>query len=365
MEYFRLNDKQNLINLNGRKAIFKNNILESFDDNVRNAAKKLVGELALRNYDVPGFDILFGINTDTAEVEVFTIKNKDLDLRIVDTWEIMIPMMEVCIHDDRSGSLEIYTGSSKNWNEDKANFSNSKFQAKEKYDLRQGGFVSESDSSHMSMLKIEKKLIKYLNTVIDIVQTFPVADPIELFVEPEHVQLENELLKDSVFYAITSSRNEEETVKGIEPNHRLLRLGLHSTTHKKDSIMNDGYVYMEIKKPGDACPIKAEDTKFYNYGGGLYDKRTFLIKPKNYNSFYVVDGDVFDRHKKAWCEANPNERYLSDEIVNEFTILQAETMVPVNEYKGGYVKPILITNRRIWPDELELMTVEKVEEVEA
>lgn len=383
--YFKLNNLGPLVDLNGRKAKFEHRNTSGFSEKISLLYKTLVLSLEKRNFDVPGFDIDFSFDVETGVVRVFTIENEEINFRVVGDYQFNIKGKEISIHEDHSGSLDVYALD--NWEKDRKEFvhgtkfhrcMNKQSRLSLGYsfrnysygsEYREGKFVYDSDSreyqpegnepKEYSLKQIEKELADALVDVIKHVNTFKsVRQHFHPFVEPNPKFLTNDLFRGKVLYGFRDQYHNDE--RGLVPNTRLLNLGMSlPKKHQFKDQMHDGFVYMEIAEAFDEVPIKPTNTDGFNSYYWKYDKSgnkspIVAIVPKRYNNFYVIDAGVYSKLKDEWFKANPKEDKLSTELFHEFRMKQAETMVEINNYRGGFEKPIVITNRRIWQDEIAI-----------
>lgn len=372
MEFFTLKDKGPLINLNGRKPKFVKNAFKGFSSELQTALNTLEEEMYLRNFNVPGFELEFCFNIDRCEIDIFKLTNWDLGFRMTSDWEINIKGKEVSIHSDGSGSLDLYVLD--NWERDKKEFMDGvkfhrKMDGKSRlcihYNLWNATFTATDDIGRgyapegdepksFSKRTVEKELLEQVNIVLAEIRKTPVAEVIEdVFSEPEPVYLSNDLFKGTVFYAFCNDYNQSEArTNGLSPGKRLLNLGVKLPEHPLAKTMHEGFVYLEVCKEDDVPPTKPTDTRKHNYSERV---GPFTIVPKHVNDFYVIDASVFETKKAEWFAANPTQEYLSDALMADFERDEAVTIVPINDYQGGYKKPVVIVNRRIWPEEVAVL----------
>lgn len=373
MDTFTLSDTRPLINLNGRKAIFKTEQFGNYSERLSKALRDIVDELKKRDFSVPGFVVEFWFEAHKAEVKVFKILSDEFYFEVVSDWQVMIKGKEMSVFKDGSGSLEVYCGS--DWETDAKEFMHGKrFHRKMdnksrivlQYDLRGDTFKATDDCGRghypdgnepviYGFDSVEYEFADYAEMILGKIKAAPLPEKeVDVFVEPDQVPLTNELFKGVSLRAFSKYYGEDETMtKGIMPGHRLLNLGCTLPEgHKYAKDMHDGFVYMEVVRDGqDDAFTQPRDTYQFNYSS--YDgKHTYDVKLKNANSVYVVDAGVFDRIKEEWFKENPVAVQITDAQVDDFMRKQAETMVHINDYDGSYEKPVVITNRIVWPDEL-------------
>ena len=381
--FFTLSNPKTLIDLNGRKPKFINHFKDGgVTHKLRSACYTIIEELADRNFDVPGFDVDFSFNEETAEIKVFRISSEKFDFRMVSDYGLSIKGKQALIFNDGSGSLSVYVG--KDWEAEKKEFFysglvNRKHHGKSRislhYDFRNHYFGSgefkftddggrnhdleEGDPSCYALWEIEKELNAYMaDVVLDICLCPPAGKRKQVFVEPEPEYLYNDIFKDSAFYVFKDSNYADQEEKGIYPSIRLVNLSSPvPKDHPLKKEMHDGFIYMEI---ATEAPNEATATKVYNYlGRERVD--VFAVIPKNYNNFYVLDAGLARQNVNKWFDENPTEDRMPQGAADILYMEQANTMVPINEYKGGYINPIIICNRILRPEELSVVKQIRVE----
>ena len=67
---------------------------------------------------------------------------------------------------------------------------------------------------------------------------------------------------------------------------------------------------------------------------------------------YVVDDNAYTNTKQAMFNADPTIDRLSDTQLNDCYAERAKTFVPIDQYKGGYVTPIVLLDRELEIDEV-------------
>lgn len=86
---------------------------------------------------------------------------------------------------------------------------------------------------------------------------------------------------------------------------------------------------------------------------GMQGSKLVSIKLKYANNVYVVDNAKFDEtRQKLFKEIKPRIRLTNDDLGIAYAA-RATTIVPINEYKGGYTEPIVLISRELDFDEIE------------
>ncbi|MFA5197818.1 MAG: hypothetical protein WC437_05370 [Patescibacteria group bacterium] len=88
------------------------------------------------------------------------------------------------------------------------------------------------------------------------------------------------------------------------------------------------------------------------------DRERFVIrlKPSRANGIYIADHAQYDKRRKELGDAMENGRdRFTDAEVADFTRARARTIIPISEYKGGYEQPVVLINRELSFDEVEVI----------
>ena len=359
--YFDLDDKSPLIELSGKPGKFiSRNLGESYSEKIQSHLENLISELEKRNFDVPDFKLGFFLN-EKGEIQLWRIENFALSLKIMND-SILIKELDSSIYSDGSGSLQVYVG--EDWESDKKEFihgtmfhraMNDKPRIGIPFSLYNHEFKSCSDSREhqpnttdqtmYSTLEINERIEKYLDSIVNYTKLlkYPKTQ-INVFTEPEHIKID--LKFQSKMYGFQRSHETQEDA--LNPNLRLVSLSeYYPKDHRFAKILNDGFVYMELKSE---LPTHPTDSAQYNYRS---DQGSIIeINLKYANSIFIIDTAIFQTLKDEWFSDNLERKNLPQEILEKFISSQLKSMIPINEYFGGYDTPIVISNRRILSDEI-------------
>lgn len=88
------------------------------------------------------------------------------------------------------------------------------------------------------------------------------------------------------------------------------------------------------------------------------DSERFVIRvtPKCANGIFVADISVRDEYKKIIFEENPKQERLSEAEYHECLRATGRTIVPIAEYAGDFKKPVVLINRELSFDEVEVVS---------
>lgn len=371
MDFFDNKDMWPLVNLNGRAPEFVlEPLADCFSPEIGETTKKIIKALYDREFNVPGFRVRF-ILKDGNKIEVMSITNIDLDLAL-SGHSASCKGVKADIFEDGSGSALKYVGD--DWERDRKEFLSGRYMHHKmdgkpkillQYSKQGANFHHTNDCGRaydpkglepriLMKTVIEMRVNAHLKKVLKHILKTPAVDNPTPFVEPEAVPITNPLFVDKIMRGWLDS-GFGKADESLIPSRRLLSIGSPKPEdHPFRHIMTEGFVYLELEDVD-----RPRDTEAYNRYDAHIKCDVVLNKA---NNVYVIDAGVFQSMKEKWNELFPvdfdhlvhdyNDHYLSDTCVANFKMAQAETMVPINEYEGGYEKPIVITTRRIFKDEI-------------
>lgn len=121
-------------------------------------------------------------------------------------------------------------------------------------------------------------------------------------------------------------------------------------------IAYDGFLWCGL---GDALAKDLGEQPAEVFGRyRTFDNERFMfsISPNCADDVYIADHEPFlTRHKELFETIKPRQRLTDDEL-NEVYLARARTILPINEYTGGYKKPIILIGRELGFDEVKLLT---------
>lgn len=89
------------------------------------------------------------------------------------------------------------------------------------------------------------------------------------------------------------------------------------------------------------------------------DRERFVVrlKPNRANDIFIADHSQYEKRRKELNGAMEKERdRFTDAEVADFTRARARTIIAISEYKGGYEQPIILVNRELDLDEVEVVS---------
>ncbi len=87
------------------------------------------------------------------------------------------------------------------------------------------------------------------------------------------------------------------------------------------------------------------------------DQFVIRLKPNKADAIYVADHAAYEKRRKEIGDAMEKGRdHFTTAEVADFICSRACTIVPITEYNGGYKQPVVLVNRELSLDEVELVS---------
>ena len=135
---------------------------------------------------------------------------------------------------------------------------------------------------------------------------------------------------------------------------RLLSLGV-SSDGTFPEVAYDGFQWCGIGKVASETPIDTLTVPGH-YSWLDRERFVFRIAPTRADGVYVADHASYEKYRTELFEKiKPRDR-LTDAEVAEADRTRARTIVPIAEYAGGYEQPVVLINRELDFDEVELVS---------
>lgn len=376
--------------------------------------EKIVNSIEKRNWEVPGLNIEFEIYGSGEEKYSYIKKIYGEDFKlyfcrkqgslkgyndIAAVSEVTIPFQQIQVNEDESGSTYyLYVG--KDWNKDKKSFinegkCNSKLNNESKTYLKYKGVVlnqgqsllindndsrreysPEGDEPTEFMLEDKfKEFVDWLEkNVLKYILKFPEVEEIK---SPNI--LEELIPYNGIWTTIFSISNKEfikkveigkKDLEKLEPNDRHASFGsyprLVPLSFLKDKnipkVAFDGFIWCDTNQyitQNSNC--KSLNSDVVNCYSRCWEKNLIVaICPKYANGIYVFDNQAFyEKRKQIFESIVPRER-LNDEELGIAYAVRANSIIPINEYKGGYTEPLVLINRELDFDEIKWVQTEEI-----
>lgn len=379
--------------------------------------QQIVLELEKRNWEVPGIAVEFS-EYGTGELKyrmVSTIRSDDFMLRfcrvqhrlpggwndIAAVTEIVIPRQHINVFEDESGpSYHLYVGG--NWERDKKKFMcgskvNSKLRREPRTYLSYKGSSSPNGGVYFQgqrppylvhdndlgreydpIGKEPKRLMtqkvldvfrRYLETRV---VTKILAEPIpkkkvDRFAVPPPTPFPASI---GPLFCFAEDRDARRILEGrknpaeLEPEDRYGMQGsgyrLMSLGTKNDGTVPekayDGFLWCGIGEVFPETPIDSLKIPDH-YRWSDQERFVLRIKPNRADGIYIADHAAYEKRRKELIEAATDKRTdFTKEEIADFVCARGRTLVPISEYTGGYAEPVVLVNRELSLDEVEVVS---------
>lgn len=376
---------------------------------------KIVKAIEKRNWKVPGLTIKFSVY-GSGESKYCYIKNiygDDFKLdfcKVEDELEgyndksvlfqVTIPFQQMRVYGDESlPTYYLYVG--KDWNKDKKEFIHNikaiaKLIGKPKTYLKYEGkkcdgsnqlLVNTNDlgreyspegNEHTEFVLDEKfkEFTDWLyKNVLEYILSFPEAEVINPPVIP------NKLIPYKGMWDIIFSISNEpfkkrieigkKNLEELEPEDRhaslhsyrcLIYFSLGGNDKETPKVAFGEYIWCDTNQ--DITSKSSYNSLNFEIRNGYFrgwDKKLIVaISLKYANDVYVIDNAPFDETRKQIFESIAPRNTLTDEELTKAYVARGKTIIPINEYKGGYKEPLVLIRRELdfneiaWVQEKEI-----------
>jgi len=367
-------------------------------------AEKIVRAIEKRNWRVPGITVEFdSYGSGEAKYQlVRCIKGDNFKLyfsryqgNLNKCWNdaaaicsICIPKQIIEVYSDESGpTYYLYVGNK--WETDKEWFMNSTkvhsklnkeprryLQYKGNYGCNQRAteLVADDDldreyspeGNEPVRMNLEEKFGEFTAWLEKFVLEYILSFKEEDIIEPPIPAEELIHYKGSwaTIYSICDWREAERIKKGQEnPNelspeerhayigsgHRLVPLDV-KRNGRFPKIAYEGFIWCAVNQNAEF--VNEIKSMCYSFS----EKYIVAIKLKYANQVYVVDNSKFEeKRQQLFKDIAPRER-LTDEELYDVYAARGATIVPITEYKGDYKEPIVLINRELDFNEIEVLS---------
>lgn len=123
------------------------------------------------------------------------------------------------------------------------------------------------------------------------------------------------------------------------------------------NIAYEGFLWCGIGKVTDTTAIDSLEVPGH-YRWSHREQFVIRIKPNWANDIYIADHAQYEKRRKEISDSikNQNRKEFTDAEVADFTCAFARTIVPISEYSGEYKQPVVLVNRELSFDEVEVVS---------
>ncbi len=138
--------------------------------------------------------------------------------------------------------------------------------------------------------------------------------------------------------------------------YRLVNLGTPNDGTVPE-VAYEGFKWCGIGEVTADTPIKSLNIPgHYRYS----DSEKFLIRivPKKANEIFIADHSAWEKRRQVFVDLAQSEgrARLTDHECCDFMRARGRTLVPIHEYSGGYEQPVVLINRELSFDEVEVVS---------
>jgi hypothetical protein len=189
---------------------------------------------------------------------------------------------------------------------------------------------------------------------------------VDVFVSPESIPFPDSI---GPLFTFGEWRDEARIKQGkedpskLEANDRYGLLGSGARLVSLDvsnedtvpEIAYDGFEWCGIGEITPETPIEELRVPGHHRWS---DRQQFVIRviPNCANGIYIADMSVRDEFKKKIFEDNPEKKTLNNEEYCEYLRTAGRTIIPITEYRGDYKQPVVLINRELSLDEVEMVS---------
>jgi len=363
---------------------------------------EIIRELEKRNWEVEGIQVEFDTCGTGAQKYrmVSNIYGKDFKLWFYHTpklisngqfdntnavYQINIPKMELSVYEDESGpSLNVYVG--KNWEKDQGYFINttkivSKLRKKPRIYLKYKGSWQTPEEKGINY-SYQGKRAPYLVHDDDFNREYGLKDGDKAYYLTDEVmetfkqwlanyllnKIKNTPLPKTTFkkgklpaqlpipetigsiFCFVDWRDAERIKRGhnnpvglqlferygLTNDSRLISLDIHNDGTVPEIAYNR-FVFCEIGEVTSEIPIEKLEIPGH-------EKYLIRVNPKSANGIYIADISAGET-----CRKNIDDKY------QEYFRSIGRTIIPITDYKGDFKKPVVLVNRELGLDEVEIV----------
>lgn len=220
--------------------------------------------------------------------------------------------------------------------------------------------------------KVMEEFRQYLeNVVLAMVISQPVSSTkVDAFAQPEPIPF-----PDSISHLFTFGewRDEERIRTGkedpskLEPSNRYGMLGSGYRLVPYDlpkigdvpKIAYDGFLWCGTGEIDKDTPIDSLEVPGHHRSS---DRERYVLRvtPNRANGIYIADHAVYEKRRIEIGELLSNEKpqrtRFTDAELADFTCARGRTIIPISEYTGNFEQPVVLINRELSFDEVEVVS---------
>ncbi len=121
-------------------------------------------------------------------------------------------------------------------------------------------------------------------------------------------------------------------------------------------IAYEGFLWCGIGEVTPETPIESLEIPGH-YRRDDCERFVIRVTANRANDIYIADHAAYEKRRKELGDAmeKGRDRFTDDEVA-DFIRARARTIIPISEYKGGYEQPVVLVNRELSFDEVEVVS---------
>jgi len=120
-------------------------------------------------------------------------------------------------------------------------------------------------------------------------------------------------------------------------------------------IAYDGFLWCGIGEVTETTEIKSLHVPGH-YRWSDNERFVIRIKPNRANGIYIADHAPYEKRRQEVADSLGDRKQFTNEELGDFARARARTIIPIHEYKGGYEQPVVLVNRELSLDEVEVVS---------
>lgn len=230
------------------------------------------------------------------------------------------------------------------------------------YDLEEG-----DPAEFLTSAVMEEFTLWITENVLDVIKKHPVSSSMaNMFPEDKYIPYPKSI---GSLFTFGGRKDENRIKQGKKDRNQLRkedRYGLSGNGYRLVSLdvgndgtfpelAYDGFKWCGIGKIDPCTPFDSFNIPGGGYSSSNCEEFVIQINPKNANGIYIVDMGTREEYKKKIFEENPEQKFLTNGQYFESLRVSARTLIPITEYKGDYREPVVLINREIGFEEVEIV----------
>lgn len=125
-------------------------------------------------------------------------------------------------------------------------------------------------------------------------------------------------------------------------------------------VAYDGFLWCGVGEVTDETSIDTLDIPGHSRWSDREQQFVLRVSPNRADGVYVADHSAYELRRRelrdeAARQGDPDRDFTRDEV-RDFVSARGRTIVPISEYAGGYEQPVVLVNRELDFDEVELVS---------